>query len=68
MKGESKMTMFEWYFTATDGGLNYRSGDTYKTESQAVWHGKRWVKETGRKGTVTAIKAERKTGSYILDY
>lgn len=33
--------MFEWYFTAEDGFGDYRSGDdTYKTESQAIWHGK----------------------------
>ena len=58
---------YEWYFTAQDGGLNCRSGDTYKTERQAVWHGKRWQKEANRQGSISAIKANKKQPTYILD-
>ena len=59
--------MFEWYFTAHDGRLNCRSGYTYKTEAEAIRQGKRWLKETGRAGEITAAKAEPRMTRYILD-
>ncbi|MCI8632535.1 MAG: hypothetical protein HFE64_03500 [Lachnospiraceae bacterium] len=68
--------MFTWYFTpdkedikACKGGIFPCSADeAYKTESIAIWHGKKWMKECGRTGEVKAIPAANRTPSYILDY
>lgn len=70
------MTSFEWYFSpdAADiekckgGVFPCRSGYTYKTESQAVWHGKKWMKECGRTGEIKAVPVREYKYSYILDY
>ena len=65
--------MFEWQFTpdARDaqeckgGVFPCRSGDTYRSESVAIWHGKKWMKECGRTGEIKAIPAEKPVASYI---
>ena len=57
--------MYDWMFTPDDADiaasngydLGVRGGETFKTESRAIWHGKRWMKECGRTGTITAIPA-----------
>lgn len=67
---------YEWNFTpdaadiaACNGAtLGCQSGDSWTKESTAIWHGKKWLKETGRTGTITAIPHEpASTVSYILD-
>lgn len=68
--------MFEWKFVPDAADINTcrgavcpcRSGDTYKTASSAIWHGKKWMRECGRTGEITAIPASRVPASYILDY
>ena len=68
--------MFEWYFTpdvndikACKGGVfPCRSGYKYKTESVAVYHGKKWMKECNRTGEIKAIPAGKRIPSHILDY
>lgn len=68
--------MFEWQFTpdardvqACKGGVfPCRSGDAYRSESVAIWHGKKWMKECGRTGEIKAIPAGKPVASYILDY
>lgn len=68
--------MFEWQFTPDEADIKSckgafcpcRSGSTYKTESAAVWHGKKWMKECGRTGEIKAIQAAHPVTSYILDY
>lgn len=67
---------FEWEFTPDQNGIDAckgavmpcTSGYTYPDESTAIWYGKRWMKETGRTGTVKAIPAHQKTSSYVLYY
>lgn len=67
---------FEWEFTPDQNDIDAckgavmpcTSGYTYPKESTAIWYGKRWMKETGRTGTVKAIPAHQKTSSYVLDY
>lgn len=68
--------MYDWHFTpdaaeiAANNGYNLgvRGGESYKTESKAIWHGKRWMKECGRTGTITAIPAKTPDPIYIMDY
>ena len=59
---------WEWYFTASDGGLNCSGGEPMKSEAEAIKAGKRWLRETKRKGTITARRVYFRTSSYILDY
>mgnify|MGYP000002428098 CR=1 FL=1 len=57
---------FNWYFepdaqdVARNNGydLGLIGDAACKTESQAIWHGKKWMKEAHRSGTVTSIPAE----------
>ena len=67
---------YEWHFTpdaaditACNGAsLGCQSGDSWPKESTAIWHGRKWMKEVGRTGTITAIPHEpASTASYILD-
>ena len=45
------MMMYDWHFEpdtadiAANNGydLGLRGGEAYKTESKAIWHGKRWI-------------------------
>lgn len=68
--------MFEWQFVPDAADIRAcngvvcpcRSGDTYKTASSAIWNGKKWMKECGRTGEITAIPESRAAASYILDY
>ena len=68
--------MFEWEFSPDAADVKNcmgavcpcRSGDTYKTASAAIWHGKKWMKDCGRTGEITAIPESRVPASYILDY
>ena len=47
------MMMYDWHFEpdtadiAANNGydLGLRGGEAYKTESKAIWHGKRWMKQ-----------------------
>ena len=67
---------FEWEFTPDQNDIDAckcavmpcTSGYTYPKESTAIWYGKRWMKETGRTGTVRAILAHQKMRPCILDY
>ena len=67
--------MYDWNFepdaadVAKNQGCNLgvHGGEAYKTESQAIWHGKRWMKECHRTGTVTAVPAKASGPAYILD-
>ena len=67
---------FNWHFepdaqdVARNNGYNLGLiGDVAcKTESQAIWHGKKWMKEAHRTGTITSIPAESRQPFYILDY
>ena len=50
---------FEWLFTPEDKGcFGCRSGYVFKTEAAAIRDGRKWQKETGRIGTITAVEAE----------
>ena len=68
--------MYDWNFepdaadVAKNQGYNLgvHGGEAYKTESQAIWHGKRWMKECGRTGTITAVSADAHSPIYIMDY
>ena len=68
--------MYDWHFepdtadiAASNGyNLGVNGGEAHKTESQAIWHGKRWMKTCGRTGTITAIPAEEPGPIYIMDY
>lgn len=68
--------MYDWHFKpdaadiAANNGYDFgvKGGEVYKTESQAIWHGKRWMKECGRTGTITAVFADVYSPIYILDY
>ena len=48
---------FEWYFAPDASDIEQcrgfecpcASGETFRTESQAIWHGKRWMKQHGMK-------------------
>lgn len=68
--------MYDWHFepdaadiAASNGyNLGVNGGEAHKTESQVIWHGKRWMKDCGRTGTITAIPAESSQPCYILDY
>lgn len=68
--------MYDWNFEpdaadiAANNGydLGVKGGEAYKTESQAIWHGKRWMKECHRTGTITAIPARKPDPIYIMDY
>lgn len=62
------MRAWEWFFVAEDGGLNCSGGVPMKSETEALRAGKRWQRETGRKGTITARWVYFPTASYILDY
>ena len=69
--------MYYWYFTPDAADIAACKGAylpllgndaEYKTESQAIWHGKRWMKEASRTGTIEAVEARRRNPtSYILD-
>lgn len=68
--------MYDWHFKpdaadiAANNGydLCVKGGEAYKTESQAIWHGKRCMKECGRTGTITAVSADAHSPIYIMDY
>lgn len=68
--------MYDWNFepdaadVAKNQGCNLgvHGGEAYKTESQAIWHGKRWMKECGRTGAITAVSADAHSPIYIMDY
>ncbi len=68
--------MYDWNFepdaadVAKNQGYNLcvHGGEAYKTESQAIWHGKRWMKECHRTGTITAVFADVHSPIYIMDY
>lgn len=71
-----EIDMYYWKFTpdsadiaACKAYLPLLGNDAeYKTKSQAIWHGKRWMKESGRTGTIEAVRAcRRNPTSYILD-
>lgn len=57
--------LYDWMFTPDDADiaanngydLGLRGGESYKTENQAVWHGKRWMMQHGRTGTIAAVPA-----------
>lgn len=67
--------MYTWYFLPDAADVESCKGayfpvlgdGKYKTESQAIWHGKQWLKSTRRTGTIAAVPAPRRTASYILD-
>lgn len=68
--------LFEWKFDpdAKDIAkckgvvMGCRSGKGWLKESTAIWYGKKWMKETGRTGKITAIPYKPRTAaSYILD-
>lgn len=66
---------FWWFFTPDAEDIEQcrgfecpcASGETFRTESQAIWHGKRWMKECHRTGTVTSVPAKASGPAYILD-
>jgi hypothetical protein len=62
------MKAWDWHFEAEDGGLNCSGGWPLKSEAEAMKAGKRWMRETKRKGTITAKQVVFKTASYIADY
>lgn len=53
--GSFDLTAYNYLRQALDLGL--RGGESYKTENQAVWHGKRWMMQHGRTGTIAAVPA-----------
>lgn len=70
---------FEWLFTPDPGDVAYSedpdtgmpypfccclSGDIFESEEKAVRDGKKWMKETGRSGSITAAKAEPRHFEY----
>ena len=70
---------FEWLFTPNpddvaysedpDTGMAYpfcccRSGDVFESEAKAIRDGKSWMKETGRIGTITAVKGKSRHFEY----
>ena len=54
--------------TSNGYDLGVRGGETFKTESRAIWHGKRWMKECGRTGTITAIPAIDPEPYHIIEW
>lgn len=70
------MMMYDWHFEpdtadiAANNGYDFglRGGEAYKTESKAIWHGKRWMKQHGRTGTITAIPAMVYEPYHIIDW
>lgn len=48
--------------------LGVRGGEAFKTESRAIWHGKRWMKECGKTGTITAIPAIDPEPYHIIEW
>jgi hypothetical protein len=68
--------MYDWHFKpdaadiAANNGydLGVKGGEAYKTERQAIWHGKCWMKECNRTGTISAIPARTPGPIYIMDY
>lgn len=63
---------FEWLFTPDQNDAAYclnpqtgecypfcrcMSGYVFKSEAAAIRDGKKWMKEAGRSGTITAVKA-----------
>lgn len=63
---------FEWLFTPDQNDVAYclnpanrgvhpfcrcMSGYVFKNEASAIRDGKKWMKEAGRSGTITAVKA-----------
>ena len=70
------MIKYNWYFKPDEQDVTKNNGydlgligdAACKTESQAIWHGKKWMKESHRTGPITAIPAEDNQPNYILDY
>lgn len=70
------MIKYNWYFKPDEQDIAKNNGydlgligdAACKTESQAIWLGKKWMKEAHRTGTITAIPAEDNPPIYILDY
>ena len=62
------MKAWDWHFEAEDGGLNCSGGWPLKSEAEAMKAGRRWMRETKRKGTLTAKQIVFQTTSYIEDY
>lgn len=68
--------MYDWEFTPDENdvrkckGVAYkvRGGETYKSEGSAVWHGKQWMKETGRTGKIKSVLANGWQHCCISDY
>ena len=68
-------TVYEWLFTpdaadiSRNKGCNIgvTSGKVFDTETKAIWHGKQWLKTTGRTGTITAVPAESRKPVCIFD-
>lgn len=67
--------MYDWVFTpdAADAARNkgynlgVTGGKAFNTERKAIWHGKQWLKTTGRTGTITTVPAESRKPVYIFD-
>ena len=67
---EFSVMRYEWYFKATDGGLDHKPDPAckYDTERQAIWWGKQWLKQINvlrrdstleeRTGEIIAIPTE----------
>ena len=70
---------FEWLFTPDASDPSYsedpatgrpypfcgcRGGNVLKNEGAAIRDGKKWMKEAGRSGTITAVKAEPRRFEY----
>lgn len=70
------MVKYNWHFKPDEQDVAKNNGydlgligdAACKTESQAIWHGKKWMKESHRTGTITAIPAEDNSPICILDY
>ena len=68
--------MYDWMFTPDDADiaasngydLGVRGGESFKKECQAIWHGKRWMKECGRTGTITAVPAISPEPYHIIEW
>ena len=62
------MKAWDWHFEAFDGGMNCSGGEPFRREAEAIKAGKRWQRETKRKGVITARLTTFSTASYIRDY
>ena len=68
--------MYDWRFIpdaadiARNKGYNLgvTGGKAFDTESKAIWHGKQWLKTTGRTGTIVEVTYESRKTMYIFDY